>query len=63
MKFPIVSSTTIAKSYLSASRRIRLRSGVTTSGFEGNSQNRDNTFSPDDNSFSNESRSSFEACP
>lgn len=39
-KLPIVSSTTIRKSYLSASARRRGRSGERKSGFEGNSVKR-----------------------
>lgn len=42
-KFPTVSSTTIRKSYRSASARRRGRFGERRSGFEGNSQKRART--------------------
>ena len=63
MKFPIVSSMTMGKSYSSANCRSRLRLGVTSKGFDGNSQNSERTLSPDLNKFSNSSNSSSDAWP
>ncbi|KAH3670226.1 hypothetical protein OGATHE_003039 [Ogataea polymorpha] len=53
--FPTVSSTTTAKSYLSASFLIRIKSGVLSSGFDGHSQNSDRIGSPSSSRFSSAS--------
>jgi len=63
MKLPIVSSTTTQKSYLSASLRMRSRSGDLSNGFPGNSVKRATNLSPPSNRCSRSSSSSDEPKP
>lgn len=62
-KLPILSSTTIANLYLSASLRMLARSGDFRSGLPGNSQKRAMIFSPLSSCFSSCSSSSEEPWP
>jgi hypothetical protein len=63
IKFPIVSSTTTQKSYLSASWRMRSRSGERSSGLPGNSVNRARNLSPPSRRLSRSSSSSDDPKP
>jgi hypothetical protein len=62
-KLPTVSSMTTTKSYLSASSRMRRKSGDLRSGFPGNSVNKARYVSPLSSLFSRSSRSSEDPNP